>query len=231
MPWLRDPVDDYLAALEHAARGSVPGAMLRIVLGLALCWWIYVPIHELLHAYGCLWSGGSVTRLDIDAIYGAALLQRWFPFVAVGSEHAGQLVGFDTHGSDLVYLVTCLAPFALTVFPGVALLRWAARLQSAPQAGWLLGAAIPLAFAPFISLPGDFYEIGSILVTRVAVLFDPALDMKRWRSDDLFGLLDRLAPTATALDWGIVAGAFVLGLILALTTYALGRRLAVLIVR
>lgn len=231
MAWLRAPLDDYLAALERVAAGPHLGGFARLGLALLLSWWVYVPAHELLHAYGCLWSGGDVSRLEIDAVYGAAWLQQLFPFVAVGSEYAGQLVGFDTHGNDLIYLATCWAPFVLTVVVGVPLLRAAAQMASPTGAAWALGAAIPPAFAPFLSLPGDFYEIGSIVVTHLADLAVPELDTSRWRSDDLFALIEKLAPTATAADLAIVVVAFVLGLILALTTYALGRRLAGIVVR
>lgn len=227
MHWLRAPLDDYVAALERVASGgAMQTALPRLGLGLVVSWWIYVPIHELLHAYGCLWSGGSVSRLEIDAVYGAAWLQTWFPFVAVGSQHAGQLVGFDTGGSDVVYLVTCWAPFVLTLFPGVALLLYASRAANAARAAWCLGAAIPLAYAPFLSLPGDFYEIGSILVTRVLAWVDPSAELLRWRSDDLVGLIERLAPSATALDGFVVTASFTLGALLAWLTYAAGRATA-----
>ncbi len=227
MRWLRAPLDDYLAGLERvAADGAIRTALPRLGLGLILSWWIYVPLHELLHAYGCLWSGGSVSRLEIDAVYGAAWLQAWFPFVAVGSQHAGQLVGFDTAGSDAVYLVTCFAPFVLTLFPGLPLLRYASRAPNSGRAAWCLGASIPLAYAPFISLPGDFYEIGSILVTRVLAWIDPPADLLRWRSDDLVGLIKRLAPSATALDGIVVSTSFGLGALLAWLTYTAGRAAA-----
>jgi hypothetical protein len=81
--------------------------MVVIASSLLLSWWVYVPIHELAHAWGCLLAGGEVTRLEIDWIYGASLLARVFPYVTVGSEYAGRLSGFDNRGSDLTYLVTC----------------------------------------------------------------------------------------------------------------------------
>lgn len=158
-------------------------------------WWIDVLTHELLHALGCWATGGEVTRLEIDGIYGAALLHRLFPFVAVGSAYAGQLTGFDTHGSDLVYLATDFTPFLLTVLVGVPLLQAVARAKWSPA--WRavgLGIAAPVAYAPFMSLGADYYEMGSVLVTRAATFVNPVLDAKRWRSDDLVKLATQDLP-------------------------------------
>lgn len=156
------PVRDLLGTVDKAlARGGRGFAALA--LGLAVGWWVYVPLHELLHALGCRVAGGSVTRLDIDTLYGGALLARLFPFVHAGSEYAGRLAGFDTHGSDVVYLATDLAPFLLALFPGVWLLRRMVRRGRAFAAG----AALPFAFASYLSLSGDAYEIGSLLVVQL----------------------------------------------------------------
>ncbi|HYD47696.1 MAG TPA: hypothetical protein VEB21_05080 [Terriglobales bacterium] len=220
--FLRAPLDDYLAALTAAA--AQPRALWLLLFAAVLSWWLYVPVHELLHAYGCLWSGGEVTRLEIDAIYGAALLQRWFPFVAVGSEYAGQLTGFDTHGSDWIYLATDALPFLLTVVLGVPLLRAAAQAAPAPAA-LQLGAAIPIAFAPFISLTGDYYEMASILISKLAAAVVQGTDPSRWRSDDLFLLLERLGELS-ALDVTVVGTAVLLSALLAWGTYWLGRGVA-----
>jgi hypothetical protein len=222
---LRAPLDDYMAGLERlrGGSGSVLAPVLLLLATLVAGWWIYVPVHELLHAYGCLWSGGEVTRLEIDAVYGAALLQSVFPFVAVGSDYAGQLTGFDTRGSDVTYLVTVYAPFVLTIFPGVSLLRAAARCRNPLAAAATLGASIAPAFAPFISLVGDFYEIGSILVSRVAVALVPSLDVERWRGDDVFLLIGTLPGGFDGLDWVGVPAAFLTGSVLAVATYGAGR--------
>ena len=124
-----------------------------------------------MHAAACEATGGGVTRLEIDRLYGGALLARAFPFVVPASEYAGRLSGFDTRGSDLIYLATDLGPFLLTLFPGVWALRRAARARRAA----LFGAALPFALAPFLSLSGDAYEIGSILVTRLPPWTAPAM--------------------------------------------------------
>ncbi len=131
--------------------------------GLIGTWWIYVPIHELLHAFGCELGGGRVWRLEIAPLYGGALLARWLPFVEAGGEYAGRLAGFDTGGSIAVHLLTTGLPFLLTVFPGVWLLRWGARRAR----GLAYGAALVPATAPFLSFTGDAYEIGSLLTTQL----------------------------------------------------------------
>lgn len=217
---LRLPVDDYLAALDPFARSlSLPTGL--ALLGAAVAgWWIYLPIHELLHALGCLAGGGTVTRLEIDAIYGAALLQRVFPFVAVGSAYAGQLTGFDTGGSDLTYLLTDALPFALTVLIGVPALRAAARMPGGVKQSLVFGAALPVALAPFISLTGDYYEMGSIIVSHLAAPLT-GLPLDRWRSDDVFLLVETL-PDRTWVDAVGITIAMVLGITLAFLTYAAG---------
>jgi hypothetical protein len=94
----------------------------------------------------------------------------------------------------------------------------------------LFGAAPPLALAPFGSLTGDYYEMGSILVSRAAALLQPGFDVTRWRGDDLFKLAGERFGSGDA--GGIAAGgiadglgmgaAFVLGCLLAWLTYAAG---------
>src|SRR6185503_6461946 len=117
------PLSDWLDALDACVRAGGRAAILLAAVSALAAWWIYVPLHELAHAWGCLLAGGAVTRLEIGEIYGAAWLARLFPYVTAGSEYAGRLSGFDTRGSDLVYLATCALPFVLTVFVGVPLLR------------------------------------------------------------------------------------------------------------
>jgi hypothetical protein len=221
---VRQPFDDYRRGLLACLPRAEPGRSALIVVAAAVGWWVYVPVHELLHAAGCWLAGGEVTRLEIDAWYGGALLQRVFPFVAVGSAYAGQLTGFDTRGSDLIYLCTDLLPFTLTVGLGVPALR---RVPGVRR-GWLactgFGATIPVAYAPFVSLTGDFYEIGSIVVTRLVALGAPGFDLTRWRSDDVLKLAGTLfadggGGAADAL--GIAASAL-LGTVLAFATYAAG---------
>ncbi|MGH7789523.1 MAG: hypothetical protein ACRERC_21810 [Candidatus Binatia bacterium] len=224
--FLRLPVDDYLAALELFIRRFRWPHLAALAAAAVFSWWIYVPIHELLHAAGCRLGGGSVTRLEIDPIYGAALLQPFFPWVAVGSEYAGQLTGFDTGGSDLTYLLTDFLPFVLTIIIGVPLLRAAGGWRGTGLTQALLfGAALPVALAPFVSLTGDFYEMGSILVSRLVARGDPGFAVDRWRSDDVFKLIGELfgaGGSGGLADAAGIAASLLLGSMLAFATYAAG---------
>jgi hypothetical protein len=215
-----DPFRELLNGLDASidpARGHSARALGLVAVGLLLGWWIYVPVHELAHAFGCLAAGGAVTRLEIDPLYGAELLAAVFPFVRSGGEYAGRLSGFDTGGSDLVYLATDLAPFLLTLFPGIWWMRRAARRRRP----LLFGAALPWAFAPFLSLTGDAYEIGSLLAFRL-----PGLGRRAIVGDDLFR---RVAEPAFAGDPAFAAGVAVaaaLGALWAFAWYRLGGSLS-----
>ncbi|HEV7671164.1 MAG TPA: hypothetical protein VGS22_21825 [Thermoanaerobaculia bacterium] len=213
------PVLDAFRGLDHLLDGGV-AALARIFLGLAVGWWLYVPIHELLHAGACWAAGGHVGRLEIDALYGGALLSKVFPFVVSGSEYAGRLSGFDTGGSDLIYLATDFGPFLLTLFPGVWLLRRAVRHKRA----FLFGLALPLALAPFISLTGDAYEIGSILATQWGAWAD-SVSSALLRGDDAikkFGELRAVWPA----PWAGFGIAIALGFVWAEATFSLGALIA-----
>ena len=200
---------DVFHGLDRCLDRGVRGLALAL-LGLAVGWWVYVPLHELLHAAACLAAGGEVTRLEIAPQYGGGLMARVFPFVVSGGEYAGRLSGFDTRGSDLIYLATDLGPFLLTLFPGVWLLR---RAGAAGQP-ILFGLALPFALAPFLSLTGDAYEIGSILV-RQEIL----------RGDDLLKKADELTALPDA-PWGGFVLAALLGLAWAMLTCAAGAGVA-----
>jgi len=212
---LRDWLDALESCLTRRASLAIAGASLLVT------WWLYVPLHELAHAWGCLLAGGRVTRLEIAEVYGAAWLARVFPYVTVGSEYAGRLSGFDTRGSDLIYLATCALPFALTVFVGVPLLRAVPRVRDW-RGAVMLGAAIPVAFAPFGSLPGDYYEMGSILASRAVAMMSSGFAVERWRSDDLVKLVSALAPEATVVDVVGVTASLLVGVALAFATYWAG---------
>ena len=86
----------------------------------------------------------------------------------------------------------------------------------------MLGAAVPLAFAPFVSLLGDYYEMGSILVSRMVAVLVPGFAVDRWRSDDLVKLVGALAPDARIADAAGVAASLLLGAALAWGTYWAG---------
>ena len=215
------PVYDVLEGMDRCLDAGFRG-LLWIAGGLAVGWWFYVPVHELLHAAACVATGGTVSRLEIDPLYGGAILARLVPFVEAGGDYAGRLAGFDTGGSDLVYLATDFGPYLLSVFPGV----WAMRRAGERGAAFGFGFWLPVALAPFISLTGDAYEIGSIAVTRLP----PWAGVEILRADDVFRLVPELAKLADP-PWGGAALAFIAGTLWAFVTYALGRWLSILVDR
>ena len=220
------------AQVVHAKRPFV-ALLLVFVAGIAT-WFVYVPIHELLHALGCYITGGAVSTLEIAPEYGGALLAHVFPFVVSGGDYAGRLSGFDTHGSDLVYLATDALPFLLTITVGVPLLK-ASTARHQPVR---FGAAVVVALAPFYSLIGDYYEMGSIVVTRAATVLrgGATLAYASLRSDDVILLVSRLwsqphelqldTPGAVTAGFIVVGLAFALGTLLAFATYFLGSQVA-----
>lgn len=213
--WGAAPVRDLVRGLDRCLAAPGPGKGYRelalAALGLAAGWWLYVPVHELLHALGCLAAGGSVSRLEIATLYGGRLLERVVPFVAAGSDYAGRLAGFDSGESDAVYLATVFAPYLLTLFPGV----WALRRAGRAGRPFVFGLTLPVALAPFVALPGDAYEIGSILTTRLPpwTAFAETL-----RGDDVVLQIAELGRVAGA-PWGGFAVASLLGVLWAFATY------------
>lgn len=211
------PWTDFSAGFDRCLESGAWG-LGRVFLGLLVGWWLYVPAHELLHAGACLAAGGQVETLEISRLYGGDLLAALIPFVEAGSEYAGRLSGFDTAGSDLVYLSTVFGPFVLTVFPGV----WLLRLAGAGGRGAWFGFSMPLAFSPFLSLTGDAYEIGSILITRLP-------PWRSWRDvlrgDDVGRMFEHLGSLQSPPWWGF-AGSLAVGLCWAFATYGAGRWLA-----
>ena len=236
MRFFSEPINDLVAAMDaQVVRAPHPKRALVIVLTAGVAsWWVYVPVHELLHALGCYLTGGSVTELQIAPEYGGALFARFLPFVVGASDYAGRLSGFDTMGSDLIYLTTDVLPFLLTMLIGVPLLKACAR-GGRPA---LLGAAFVLALAPFYCLTGDYYEMGSIVTTRVLTWLSGAetLRFAALRSDDVVKLVGDVwtqpaefqvhgsrGMLAAAL---VVVGGLTFGALLAFATYATGARLA-----
>jgi hypothetical protein len=216
---LINPFADVFYGLDRCLKGRIRGLVLAVV-GLLAGWWMYVPVHELLHAASCRVAGGDVTRLEIDRLYFGALLAEIFPFVTPASDYAGRLSGFNTRGSDWIYLATDLGPFLLTLLPGVWLLRRAAAAGNAP----LFGAALPFALAPFLSLTGDAYEIGSLLTTQLPP-WAGAATRELVRGDDLIRKLATMAKLPGS-PWGGVCLAASLGLLWAFLAYGLGDALA-----
>ena len=207
-PWWNVGME-LLTALDGILVAS-PKAVTRLgllLLATLAAWFAYVPLHELLHAFGCMATGGSVDELQIQALYGGRLLEKVFPFVRAGGKYAGRLTRFDTRGSDLTYLATVFAPFLLTVLFLFPLLRAARRRGSAA----LLGLVMVLASAPLVSLAGDLYEIGSILVSAGLLSLGAGSAGGRalaLRHDDLLALLGEFETRfpERRLAWGLGIG-------------------------
>jgi len=165
--WLLTPLHDVLAGMEPVMRIRNPiKAMAPMMIAMIVTWFFYVPVHELLHVLGCIATGGSVSELSLRPWYGGTILQHYFDFIVPDSNYAGQLTGFDTKGSDLIYLSTDVLPFVLSILIGVPLLRFCTRKRHPI----LLGPAIVLGMAPFYNLPGDYYEMSSIITTRAVTM-------------------------------------------------------------
>lgn len=225
------PLLDLSACLERLAEVDHPFRRLLIsVVALIVTWFVYVPIHELLHVLGCVAAGGSVSELQIAPQYGGTLLARWFDFVVPGGDYAGRLSGFDWKGSDVIYLATDFAPYLLTVLIGVPMLKMCAR-RPRPL---LLGAAIVIALAPFYNVIGDYFEMGSIVSTRGITIAagSEAIVFASLRSDDVFKLIGTLVTEpatlqladgkAVALAGVVILVSLLLAVFLAVCTYALG---------
>lgn len=205
---------DTMGALETLLAPDLPGRPGRAAAalgGLAVAWVVYVPLHELLHAAGCVLSGGRVWSVSLSPIYGGGWLAEILPFVTPSWDEPARLTGYSTGGSDLRHLVTDLFPYLPTVLIGVPLLkRWGGSALA-------FGPAVVLGLAPFVSLPGDYFEIGAILVT--SILPERFLDL---RSDDLFATMASAARSGSPARAAVVTLSFAAGLILAGWTWRLG---------
>ncbi|MBI5676877.1 MAG: hypothetical protein HZC48_13840 [Nitrospirae bacterium] len=229
------PLHDYFSGLKACLADFKVSYLIVIVIAFFASWWIYVPVHELFHAFGCMLGGGEVGTLNLSPIYGASFLKRFFPFISVGSEYAGQLTDFDTHNSYLTYLLTVFFPYLLTILIGIPLLKSVANNSTSPWINCIkFGAALPIAFAPFISITGDYYEMGSIIVSRFASFLFSSFQVERWQSDDLFKLSKELFFSNDVVRIGDIGGvilSFLLGIILAFVTYWIGRLWAKVIIK
>lgn len=220
--------------LENTTR---PGII--IMVSVIVTWFLYVPIHELLHVAGCVWTGGTVTELVMGNEYGAGFLKEIFPFITPATtKYAGRVTGFEPNG-DVGYLITVFAPFILTLFPGV----WCFKTACQKQRYWLMGPAIVIGLASFYNLTGDFFEMGTILSTRLTNLLwggmPDATYANFWllRSDDIFRLFTEIntAPSAYGVDTGpgrvitgiVIAAGLAFAIMLAGYVYRAGRMIAV----
>jgi hypothetical protein len=225
------PFTDLFGGMQRSTDAIGPLALPLMLAACVAGWWVYVPLHELMHAWGAQLGGATVTRLDVDPIYGARLLQRIFPYVKVGSAYAGQLSGFDTHGSDLAYALTVFFPFVLSIAVGVPLLLRAARAPAPGVASALLfGLALPVAWAPILSIGGDFYELGAIAISRAAGILH--IDGGQWRGDDVAAIVEHnFGGGVSRIDLTGVVASLLLAIVLAFATYAIGRAVAMALAR
>lgn len=162
------PLRDTMAALEPIVLVKSPAkALAPPLIALVIIWTIYVPLHELLHAAGCVITGGEFDELQISRRYGGAIFAKMFDFVVSESNYAGRLSQFDVKCSDFCYFWTVFLPFVPTVLLGVPLMKLARRRRRPI----MFAAGVVVGLAPFYQLPGDYMELGSITVTRVVTLF------------------------------------------------------------
>ena len=112
-------------------------------------------------------------------------------------------------------------PYTISLF-GIPLISYCRRKRAAV----LLGLGIILAFAPFMSIPGDYYEAVSLATTQVAKAINPGLQEGVLVSDDVFRSIKQLREAGN-LDWtvgmliffGVVLAAYLAFLTLALQVW------------
>jgi hypothetical protein len=211
-PWTLT-LDTLEALLSRKGWAGLAAAFAAMV----LFWFLYVPLHELLHAAGCALSGGEVRELALQPRYGAGLLKEIFPFVVPGSGYAGRLTGFSVPGR-FSYLLVDLFPYLPSLF-GVALIRLAGR-RSRPA---LFGPAVLLAFMPVIAVPGDYHEAVSLFTSPLLETLAPGTPAGLLVSDDAVKLFLELRETGrlTAATLAVFAGGLFLSVLLAAATLAL----------
>lgn len=102
----------------------------------------------------------------------------------------------------------------------------ASGAAAAVKSTLVFGLALPAAWAPMLSIGGDFYELGAIAGSRAAAAL--GADGRHWRGDDVIAVFGRNFG-ADAFSWTDAAGitsSLLLGVALAFATYAAGRGVA-----
>lgn len=235
------PIQDTLNGLEAMVKVKSPfRALGPPLIAIVVVWFLYVPPHEIYHVSGCLITGGYVDRLEMSAIYGASLYAKYFSFIHVGSDYAGQLTGFDTHGSDFCYFVTDFMPYVMTLVFGVTCMKLSRRKRRPI----LFGIGVVVGLAPFYNMPGDYYEMGSTITTRVVSAINGVDNPPLYegiRSDDIFKLLEFVItkPGEIGLDGAksiaigvvLIMVSCVVDVLLAFCTYWLGHFISLIFVR
>ena len=85
------------------------------------------------------------------------------------------------------------------------------------------GLGIILAYVPFMSVPGDYYEAVSLMTTRIAEAMQPSLESRILVSDDVFRSIGDLSEAGllNGVTGSLVALGIVLAIYLTLITLAL----------
>ncbi len=223
-PWLQlKPIGLHgLACFERILDKNGNRNLVLSLAGLLLFWHLYTPIHELLHVAACVLGGGSVTELALKPQYGGTILARVFPFIVPHSDYAGQLTGFTTP-NRWVYALVDLFPYILLPW-GVTLVEICRRGRRA----FLFGLAVILTYIPLLSVPGDYYELASLVTTQIGEALNPNLAEGALISDDVFKSIGALreAGHLTASTAMVIALGFLAAIYLALMTMALQAAIA-----
>lgn len=218
-PWLvvKPCFAHIFETFEHLLGTKIAVRFALSVVSLLVAWHIYTPIHELMHVAGCLLGGGTVSELALSPQYGAHFLKHIFPFIVPESEYAGQLSGFSTP-NYWVYAMTDFFPYLLSL-PGVVLMELSRRKNWV----WLFGPALILILVPLTSIPGDFYELASLVTTQIGEAMTPAAAQGYLISDDVFKLIGTLREQGSlnAVNGLLVLLGILFGAYLALVTIAI----------
>jgi len=211
LSWTKSVLEIPALALNTLLEDGSYSNLLILFVTFLSSWWLYVPIHELMHVMGCILVGGEVNELALDPLYGGELLSKIFPFVVSDSDYAGQLTDFTTP-NKFAYFVVDLFPYLLSL-PGVLFIRLSIKFRYM----WLFSIGFLLMYVPLTQMFGDFYEAASLGVGELMTLINPDLNPQLIISDDLFKLIKSLNenPTSSSFIYIFVILSFVLGLILA----------------
>ena len=209
--WTKTALNTPTQALGHLLSDGSNTKLFILLLVFLVSFWIYVPIHELMHAFGCMLTGGEVRELAIDATYGGKLFAKIFPFVVSESEYAGQLTDFTTP-NKFAYFIVDMFPYLLSL-PGILFIRLAAKKNYL----WLFSLGFLLMLVPLTQIFGDFYEATSLGMGEVMTMFNSNLEADSIVSDDMFKLISSINenPESSILNYIFVGLSFILGLILA----------------
>ena len=209
--WTKTALNTPTQALSHLLDDGSNKKLVILLLVFFVSFWIYVPIHELMHALATFLVGGEVRELAIDATYGGVFFAKIFPFVVSESEYAGQLTDFTTP-NKFAYFIVDMFPYLLSL-PGVLLIRLAAKYKRL----WLFSLGFLLMLVPITQIFGDFYEAASLGAGELMAMVNPSLNPQSILSDDMFKLVKSLYTNqgTNILAYVFVALSFILGLILA----------------